>query len=282
MMKIKTDDACYYFPYYQGLNILMDNEFSSEIICCLNSYFGSKKKNYCSIYDENLDLITPKDFDFIYISRSENIDSNLSLKEKSILGTYIKKYIDSYPEDFTSLDRIRKDIELLISDRGMFRLIRLLKKDIDINYEIDLDNFNIAYMMEMLKILVSEYKENYIYASLYNVLLSNKNINKCIVYIDFEIDDVLLKWAEKIGNNCMVVVNSKSLDMINDISVCRAIICNNGNLRNEVELSKKEISRFIYMMNPYVCNRICFQKEENIKFLENFVDKNTDYLVKFI
>lgn len=281
MMKIKTDEYNYLLPLKTGINILIENDCSEEIITCLISYFGNKKKTSCSILDDDNNIILPKEFEFIYIPSKENIINNYHFKEKSVINNYLSELINKHPELFNSIDRVRQDIESLLSDSGIYNLKRIMNKNLDININIDIEDFDISSIIEMLYITNEDIDKSEMIASIYNILMRDTAIVNRIIYIDFPIKDKLMRWINNLDNKDIIIINSTSIIEEFRLSNCSAIIISEGELFNEIDLSCDDLGRFIYMTKPYIINNISYQKEENILFLTNFTDKNTTYLVNF-
>lgn len=281
MMKIKTDEYNYLLPLKTGINILIENDCSEEIITCLISYFGNKKKTSCSILDDDNNIILPKEFEFIYIPSKENIINNYHFKEKSVINNYLSELINKHPELFNSIDRVRQDIEYLLTDSGIYNLKRIMNKNLDININIDIEDFDISSILEMLYITNEGIDKSEMVASIYNILMTDTAIVNRIIYIDFPIKDKLMRWINNLDNKDIIIINSTSIIEEFRLSNCSAIIISEGELFNEIDLSCDDLGRFIYMTKPYIINNISYQKEENILFLTNFTDKNTTYLVNF-
>lgn len=281
MMKIKTDEYNYLLPLKTGINILIENDCSEEIITCLISYFGNKKKTSCSILDDDNNIILPKEFEFIYIPSKENIINNYHFKEKSVINNYLSELINKHPELFNSIDRVRQDIESLLTDSGIYNLKRIMNKNLDININIDIEDFDISSILEMLYITNEGIDKSEMVASIYNILMTDTAIVNRIIYIDFPIKDKLMRWINNLDNKDIIIINSTSIIEEFRLSNCSAIIISEGELFNEIDLSCDDLGRFIYMTKPYIINNISYQKEENILFLTNFTDKNTTYLVNF-
>lgn len=281
MMKIKTDEYNYLLPLKTGINILIENDCSEEIITCLISYFGNKKKTSCSILDDDNNIILPKEFEFIYIPSKENIINNYHFKEKSVINNYLSELINKHPELFNSIDRVRQDIESLLTDSGIYNLKRIMNKNLDININIDIEDFDISSILEMLYITNEGIDKSEMVASIYNILMTDTAIVNRIIYIDFPIKDKLMRWINNLDNKDIIIINSTSIIEEFRLSNCSAIIISEGELFNEIDLSCDDLGRFIYMTKPYIINNISYQKEENILFLTNFTDKNTTYLINF-
>ena len=282
MMKIKTDEYNYLVPLKTGINILIENDCSEEVITCLISYFGNKKKTSCSILDDDNNVILPKEFEFIYIPSKENIINNYHFKEKSVINNYLSELINKHPELFNSIDRVRQDIESLLSDSGIYNLKRIMNKNLDININIDIEDFDISSIIEMLYVTNDDICRSEMFASIYNILLSVNPASNRIIYLDFELSAKLTDWIKSLNNDKdIIIINSASIIEDYKMPNCSAIIMSKGELFNEVDLTLSDLGRFIYMTKSYIINNISYQKEENILFLSYFTDKNTTYLVNF-
>ena len=118
-------------------------------------------------------------------------------------------------------------------------------------------------------------------ASLYNVLLFSKRGTSKIVYIDFPIDNSVLKWLDSLKElNEIVIINSKSLEEDLELNCIHALIPANKEEVCEEEMSSKDFRRLLYMSKPFVLKNLAYQKEENIRFISNFKDNFATYLIK--
>ena len=279
-MIIKTDSNKYNIPLYNGINVLLENEYTEEIVSCLLSYFGSKKKTICSIYEQG-EIIQPKEYDFIYIPEKENVLNDYHFKDKTILNSFVSEMVLNTPEMFLSIDRIRTNIDELLTDRGIYDLYRIMFHNLGINPEIALDDFSVSNLLEMLNIQSENLNYSQMMASLYNVLLFSKRGTSKIVYIDFPIDNSVLKWLDSLKElNEIVIINSKSLEEDLELNCIHALIPANKEEVCEEEMSSKDFRRLLYMSKPFILKNLAYQKEENIRFISNFKDNFATYLIK--
>ena len=65
-MMIIKDEEHYFFIPNSGLNIICEREYKHDLINDLYSYFNQKKKNKCVVLDDDNNVISNKDVEFIF------------------------------------------------------------------------------------------------------------------------------------------------------------------------------------------------------------------------
>ena len=281
MMIIKDDDLIYNIPLKDGINIIIDNEYTDGIVNYLMSYFMNKKKNVCTIYDEENIIITPKEYEYIYVP-TKDVMGNYDFKDKSILKTYFTNVIMDNPEMFLTIENIRDNMHYLLSDAGMYKLKKILEDNLDVNYELEINDFNIGKLVEMLKIDTDDLNVSELQASLYNVILSFNEMKNNIIYIDFDIDANIEKWLLKnVKPNNIILINSKRIKELSIIDECNVIIPKLSKNTIFDELNIDYINLFLYMMNPYILKYLHYQKENNINFISDYIAEETTFSIYF-
>ena len=198
-MMIIKDEEHYFFVPNSGLNIICEREYKHDLINDLYSYFNQKKKNKCVVLDDDNNVISNKDVEFIYISYNENLDGIFDFKLKTMLNNELSLFIESNNEMFTSIERIRLDIYELLSDTGMFKFIQILENGLDIKIDLTPLNFTLSKILQTLQIECSSLNKIQQLLILYNLLLYLNRNSFNIIYLDFPINDYCIKWLNSIG-----------------------------------------------------------------------------------
>lgn len=71
--------------------------------------------------DDDHELISPKDVQFVYISSKEDISSIFDFKPKTLLNSELEKFIDENPGSYKSIESIRNNLRELLTDEGMYK-----------------------------------------------------------------------------------------------------------------------------------------------------------------
>ena len=283
MMRIKSDDSTIIIPVNSGLHIIYENNIKDELLTNLNSYFGQKKKTKCIVFNEDNELISPKDAEFIYISSKENLDNIFNFKSKTLLNDSIENFIDENPNMFCSIDRIREELRNLLTDKGMFKIKRVLEYGTNINLNFETTNFAISKILQNLIIDVSYIKQSEQFIILYNLLLFINRNKFNVVYIDFPIDNDSIDWLKSIeSNNNIILVSNESIEDYMAKEFESMIILTNNNFVEQIDLEKEKSSLLSYALHPIVFNHPEYQNEKIVEIIDMFTDKTTCFFVKFI
>ena len=118
-------------------------------------------------------------------------------------------------------------------------------------------------------------------------LTARVDLIKCMTgstrdYIDFAVSNSISHWIERIAadKKNIIIINSSSIISKLDVSKCSVIIMGSYDLVSHA-MSVRNLNLFIYMMKPFVQNNLEFQKEENIKFIDDLIDTEATYLINF-
>ncbi|MSS01625.1 hypothetical protein [Floccifex porci] len=282
IIKSLITDNTYILPFNYCINIISFSEFKADIIDCLDSYFNNNKKNKAIIKDDEDEIILSKDFNFIYIPSSKNIDPNFEFKNKSLMNLEISKIIEENSEYFQSIDLIRNGFYDLLTDCGIYKLKRILEKDLDKHVEIEIDDFDISTLLQSFKINTDMFSETDKYIVLYNLLLYlNRNENN-IVLIDFNIQEKELNWIKKIDkdHNFLLIDNESIFTDIADIKSMAFVRLSYHNFLEKINIQRDDFNRLSYIFHTFFEKNIQYQTEKNIELYRNFEDKNTTFLIK--
>ena len=281
-MKIKTEYKTFVIPINNGMHLIYENGYKNELIDCLNNYFGLKKKNKCVILDDDEEIINQKEAQFIYISSKEDINSIFEFKSKTLLNTELEKMIEENQTMYKSLENIRSSIRELLTDEGMYKFLKIIKKGPNAEIKVSMDNFSISKILQSLKIDVEETNDYLKYIFLYNLLIYINRKKFSIVCIDFKVNEEVAEWIKMIKNdNTIILVSNDSLKGNLAEAFDSIIVLSEYDYLETLEFDKAFANAVSYIMNPIVLNNIEYQNEKIIEIMRFFEDKNASFLVKF-
>ena len=284
-MKIKSLETNHVFilPSEGKRNIVVSGDFKGELLSCLDSYFASKRKTRAYITDSYDNVISMKDYNFIYLPYGKEIDGNFHFKAKSVFSSEITKVIEQNEESFTTLEMIRKILKEFESDKGMFGLSRILGDCLDKDIRIQYDKLDVSSILTMFEIESDELSESQKYMVVYNLLLYLNRSTSNIVFIDFPVSDEVLNWLERKEDSNIYYVNIEMLqaDLSEKNENFPLIILSPYDFFEEINLSSKSAGVLSYLFHSYVSQNIQYQTERNKRIFELFYDKKSTYLVKF-
>lgn len=282
-MKIKTDEQVFILPVEDSINVLVDRGFKKDIIESLNLYFNKKKKTKCLVYDEDNNLLKFDEIGFVYLENDNTIDDNLELKPKTEFNNEISSVIEGNPEMFMSLDKIRESLKDILTDKGTYELKRILSYGLKKNIGIEINDFDISKIIQVFAI---EYEDLSISEKriVYLNLLQFINRKKvCVVYIDFEIDEIVIEWIENMIKKGVIFIidNSVLYERIN-LLIDRVIVLSQYDSCVKLELEKEKVKKLLYALNPIVGRNISFQNKEIIELNKEFSDQNVTFSINII
>lgn len=282
-MKIIYNESTYLIPEKNIINVV-SGRTQKQLVDCLDMYFNKKKKNYCRIYDSLDSEISNQDISFVYIPYGNEIEQNFLLKPKSYLNNEISHFIEENPLDFLSFENIRNNLKECVSDRGMFTLKNILKQEIDSDFEISLNDFNIHNLLSMLKIDMSQLSLSDCYKILYNLILFENKNKFSIVYIDFPIYEKDLKWLKShMKDNLLFLIDNDIIhcDISTEIKNFSMIILSDQDYIETQEYDIREFNTISYLQNDFILQHLDMQTEKNIRLIKDFNDKNTTFYLLF-
>lgn len=282
MMKVKNESLVYNIPIQNGICVIAGNEIKN-LVEYLTNYFVRKKKNTCVVLDEDGDLIKNDDVAFVYIPSTENLLDIFEMKPKTMINSEITEFINTNQNHFRSIEAIRNLSYELLTDNGMFKLKKIMQNGTDINIEYDIDDFNISRLIQMLGINIERFSIQQQFIVLYNILLYTNRNQFCIVYIDFDVDEKTLEWMNNIKtDNVLFLVNNASINTVLTDSVDSMLLLSRYDFVDEMEFDNTLIDNLSYCLNPYVLKNYMYQTEKNRSIMDDFMDKETTFLIKFI
>lgn len=283
MMRIKSDDSTIIIPVDSGLHLVYENNIKDELLTNLNSYFGQKKKTKCIIFNEDDELISPKDAEFIYISTKENLDTIYNFKSKTLLNDSIENFINENPTMFYSIDKIREELRNLLTDKGMFKIKQVLENGTNLNLNFETTNFTISKILQNLIIDVTSIKQTEQFIILYNLLLFVNRNKFNVIYIDFPLDNDSIDWLNSIkSSNNIILVSNESIEDYMAKEFESMIILTDNNFIEEIDLEIEKSNLLSYALHPIVFKHPEYQNEKIIEIIDMLSDEKTSFFVKFI
>lgn len=280
-MKIKIEDSFYCLPVSSGLHLLYDYSETNELIECLSSYFGQKKKTKCVILDDEGDLIPPKDYEFIYFS-SKDLVGTFEFGTKSHLNTELSSFIETNPEMFSTLDNIRNEIKSMLSDVGINRFRKILSFGLANLIEIDTSNFDVSKIIANYSIDNDNLSFQEQMMILYNLYLYIFKERNKIVYIDFEVDNLCLDWLKAItSDNTIILVNNISVPNNYSSYFDSLMSVNKGREYEVLTLPINHAPEVSYLFHPVVLRNMGYQSTKIIDLSKLFGDFASTFKIVF-
>ncbi len=280
-MKIKTEDSVYLIPIKNGICSLV-SDCTEDLINCLTSYFINKKKSKCVILDDEEDLIKYNDVAFIYIPNNEDLKQVFSLKPKTLINNELTIFIENNQEMFSSIENVREQLIELLTDQGMFKLRKIMQKNIDNEIKFTVDDFDITRILQSISIDAEELTIQQMYMALYNLLLYVNRDKFCLVYIDFELDESTINWLYTIKNkNTLLLIKNELINTRDKEIIDYILIENNSNLIKKIEISKRQINDLVYGFHPYILKNLEYQTEKIRSLMSGFMQNDASFLIKF-
>lgn len=276
-MKIIADENVFIVPLENKKTIIVANGYKKELLECLTSYFISKKKNKCVIYDEDEQVINMGDINFLYIPEDLAVDSNLSLKSKTILNNNISEIINENPKLFLSLERLRNELTNMQSDNGFYKLTNILNAGLTNKVSFQFSEFSISNIIQMYEIFSDSISESEKQLVIMNLLLyENKNrIN--VVFLDRLYDDITEKWINCHEDTYFIVDNDAIAKANDDYELL--ILSNHDHLVTGIE-SNTDIKTLSYMNHDIIRANLELQNQKNIDLYNKYFDINTTFFIK--
>lgn len=282
MMKVKSDSELFVLPSSGGIHLIAKNDNSNLVIEYLNSYFGQKKKTKCIVLDDEDDPIDMKSVNFIHIPASIDIESIFNFKAKTEINNELSQIIEQNSELFISIENIRKCLQELLTDAGIYSFKKIMTKDIGVNLEIDIMNFEIQKLLQLLRINTEELTKTQQLMMLYNLLIYVNRHQFSIIYIDFDFDESVYKWVQsKKNDNCLFLINNESIHPPVIPIFDSIIILNNSSVIEKEIINSNNTGTISYLLHPIVRENIDMQTEKNIRLLKEFEYQTSTFFLEF-
>lgn len=233
--------------------------------------------------DDDHELISPKDVQFVYISSKEDISSIFDFKPKTLLNSELEKFIDENPGSYKSIESIRNNLRELLTDEGMYKFMNILGNGISIDLELKTTNFTVSKLLQSLKFETDQMTIQQQFIILYNLLLYVSRNQFTIVYIDFEIDSESMEWLKRIQSpNRIILVSNEAIDDNYAEEFDSMIVLTTNDFVETLEIDKNNANIISYVLHPIVLKHPEYQTEKNIQILSLFEDKSSTFYVEFI
>ena len=280
-MKIKYDDHTIVLPVESGLHLIYDCANGGEFLECLLSYFGQKKKTKCIVFDDEDDLISPKDVELIYFS-DKDMDSVYGFKPKTEFNNELSHFIEENQEQYTSIEMIRINLKELLTDRGMFRFRKILTSGTKMNLEISTANFEVSKILQNLLINSDDLTEQEQMITLYNLYNYIYRNSFRILYIDFEVNDITMEWLNSIrSGNTLILVDNNSIPVSYATEFDSLIALSNTGFVEKVKLPRVVAPQISYLFHPIVLKNPAYQNEKIFDLYACFRDFDRTFMVEF-
>ena len=280
-MKIKYDDHTIVLPVESGLHLIYDCANGGEFLECLLSYFGQKKKTKCIVFDDEDDLISPKDVELIYFS-DKDMNSVYGFKPKTEFNTELSHFIEENQEQYTSIEMIRTNLKELLTDRGLFRFRKILTSGTKMNLEISTANFEVSKILQNLVINSDDLTEQEQMITLYNLYNYIYRKSFRIIYIAFEVDDGTMEWLNSIrSKDALILVENTSTTASYATEFDSLIALSNTGFVEKVKLPRVVAPQISYLFHPIVLKHPAYQNEKIFDLYTYFRDFDRTFMVEF-
>lgn len=277
-MKIVSDNDIFIIPLKSKKTLLVTNNYKEKIIDLLKSYFVSKKKSKCIIYDEDGTIINMDDVNFIYLENTISYDNNFNLKQKTILNDELIEIIRNNEREFKTIDDIRNSLFMLKEDKGIKEFEKILSYGLNTNIKISFDNFDLGSLVQMYCIDSEDIDESTMQIVLLNMMLYVNRYKVNVVLLDKNINNETLKWIDMLNDNTYVFIDNENIYGNYD-NLDFMILSNKDHLITE-ENTNDTIKVLSYMNHQFIKDNLTFQNEKNIKILSEYNDSESTFFIK--
>lgn len=281
-MLIEYEDKVFKIPDRHKVNILVNNEERNLVLSCLGNYFSKNKTILCQIKDDDYNLLSKKEYVFLYESGS-SLESNFEFKSKTLFSNTLIDFIEQNPKLFLSINDIRENMYELLTDLGVNKLKNVLSKGIEKHVEIEFHDFKVSSILEMIKINTETFTLNEKMMMYYNLLLSFSKGEQYILYLDFPIDQKVIHWIWDLPDNVMVYLDNDAIDYqtIVDWKNIQFSVIKNSTIVERLDVPDYFAAQYCYTMNSFTMKNIELQKEKNIAIFNMFKEENISFFCNF-
>lgn len=283
-MKIKTSEEMFIIPASSGLNLLYEIPKQKKLKEYLSYYFGQKKKTKCIVLDEEDDdnLISPADAEWVHFG-TKDLVSEFDFKQKTNMNIEISEMIEKNPKMFESIENVRDSLKSLLTDRGMFRLKKILTSGMDVDLEMNISNFDTSKIIENLHLEHDSLSDTECLIILYNLALYLNRNKFVIIYIDFKVDDTVLKWLHSIKDeNKLILVENECIDSNQADEFDSLIVLNNTEMVEKLEFPLSYASSVSYFFHSVVIEHPEYQNDKILEFYDVFQGFEETFFAEFI
>lgn len=276
-MKIVSDVGTFVIPMISKKTIIVSNNYKDNLIECLNTYFVSKKKSKCLIYDEDGQLIHMDDLNFIHLPDDISLENNLFFKPKTIINNEVTQIIIENPEYFISLNEVRNNMIDAISDKGFIKLSKVMSKGLKNQINIVFDELNISALLQMLAI-EDKYSESEKMLIILNLLIYEYRNITTLVYLDNYLDDFINNWIDECPDNVFFLIDNEA--MMNVYDNCDMEILSNTDHLITCDESNDCIKILSYMNHDLIKANMSLQNEKNVNLFNKYYEKDSTFFIK--
>ena len=281
-MKIKTEEETFIIHDSDKPLLIEFNGNKDEVIDCLSSIFVQKKRNRCRAFDDSGEEIRYGDANFIYVPKDVSIDNNMNLRSKSITNSTITELMQNNPDDFLSIETIREGIKELVTDKGMYKILKIMTKGLYTPLSIDFDHINISSILECLLFECQGLTKTEKILFIYNLLIYLSRDNFNIVMLDIDLSETVEKWIGNVnGNDCIFLIDNSQCSSIK-LSEYNLINLSSIDFCEEIEISKENVALYSYLLHPVVRINKALQTEKNQERIARINDRNTTFFLKTV
>ncbi|MGN1406027.1 MAG: hypothetical protein ACI4WM_07125 [Erysipelotrichaceae bacterium] len=279
-MKIKTEDETFIIPDSDKPLLIEFNGYKDAVIDCLSSIFVQKKKNKCRVFDDNGEEIRFGEANFIYVPSDISIDNNMNLRSKSILNSSLAEFIQDNPDDFLSIETIRDGLKGITTDKGMYKILKIMTNGLNTSLSVEFDHLNIPSLLESLVFENHGLSKTEKMMFIYNLLIYLSRNNYNIIMIDIEISEMVEHWISSINNNnCTILIDNGECSNICN-STYNLVSLSNIDFCEDIEISKENVSLYSYLLHPLIRHNKDLQTEKNQEKITRINDRNTTFFLK--
>lgn len=281
-MKIKTEDETFIIPDSDKPLLIEFNGYKDVVIDCLSSIFVQKKKNKCRVFDDSGEEIRFGEANFIYVPNDISIENNMNLRNKSILNSSLTEFIQDNPDDFLSIETIREGLKGISTDKGMYKILRIMTNGLSTSLSIDFDHLNISSLLESLLFENYSLSKDEKMLFIYNLLIYLSRNSYNIILIDIEMSETVECWISSIYNSnyTILIDNGKCSNIRNN--AYNLISLSNIDFCEDIEISKENVGLYSYLFHPLVRLNKALQTEKNQEKITRINDRNTTFFLKTV
>lgn len=171
----------------------------------------------------------------------------------------------------------------LLTDKGFYEFQKIINRGVDNYAQIEMNDFNIGAILQMLQVNVQEVSSEDKYKMVYNLMLYLNKDKTNLVYLDFPVTSSVFSWIEKVKTpNTYFFIDNEGIENFNfetreKINFIKLSKCD---FKEEFDIRLEDISRLSYIFHSFIQKNIDQQSQKNIDLYHLFSDENTTFLLK--
>lgn len=285
-MIISKEDAQYILPPTPDIIYLVDTVHKDTLISLLQDYFGKKKKNACSVNNEQGESLTPKEYLFVDVPFSTPLTNEEgALLSNKPLSQIIEKSIEQNEDLFQSISKIRENIHELTTDKGAYKLNKMMSFGLERTQSISHHSIHIPSITNMIQL--TQINPEFVYLNYINLVLfdlvHNQNEVNLILHIDAPVTTSLLKWISNWSTNRIQFLLTGTIQIEHGIPLHQINILQLSDKAslNTISWSMSQFEFTTYALHPFTRRNIHMQNQKIIEIFNLFNDQNTTFLIEF-